>query len=192
MLNIKFKSNFFVNNNFSHLMKYYVVGAFSFFISFNCLSENKSLASKQVMQGLSKPDCSPRCEKIDMISFNFIDKDKIFSKEQKETLLNGLKNLVAPKRADIKFVSLYNENIDQYYYQPIPVMISAEINFRLDLCDKTSANMDVKIIFPDKFYSKTFICPLENKNSCVSERFKQEVEKNINDYLFKSTGGSIL
>ena len=161
----------------------------SIFFSLNCYSgEVEQIADQAQRAQGNKPslktECSPNCEKISRVALYFVDPTNIFSTDQKDSMLIKLKKGILPKRKDLNFVSLNRDKVD-HYEELSPVKIKVDITFNANSYDSESIKMQLKIIYPGKFYTNEFLCPVKEKLACVNEHFEQEVEKGVQDYLFK-------
>jgi len=163
--------------------KYFILISVAILFSISCF------ASEESSRPVSKPACAPYCEKIDTVLFVFVDEINVLNSKKKSTLLDGLEKIVKLKGSKVRINNLDMDKV-AHYYQPITSMISAEVRFHQD-DNKSIIKIGVNIIAPNRFYSNEFICSIKDDFLCINEKFKKNINKNIEDYLFKPSGGTI-
>jgi hypothetical protein len=156
-------------------------------LSMSCYSSDKELIAAQ---SVLKPECAPYCDKINTLLLVFVDEIKVLTPQKRNDLIEGLNKSIKSKGSNLR-VSILDMEKMAHYYQPSTSKISAEVNFHQDEFNKSILKIKVVIVAPNRFYSDEFSCLIED-DRCVDTFFKNQVSKNIEDYLFKPTQGSIL
>lgn len=159
----------------------------SIFVSVNCCANN----GKNLERRALSPDCAPYCEKINFLFFAFVGDVNIVSAQQKKVFLSEIENIFVQRRPDMRISFVDRDKVERYYH-PTASMVFTEIHFYQDKFNKSVVKIRVNMVMPNRYFSDEFICSKSEGFSCINEKFKNEISKNIEDYFFKPSNGMIL
>lgn len=180
------RSAYFINR-----IECFVAGMFSFFFSLQCYSDVKPMPNEQTKTSFFQPECAPMCEEIARIAFYFVDQNNIFTKAQKESMPNEIKDSVTLGRPDIKFVASHLDTPSRAD-QVLSTSIRTELVFKKNDCDTSSIRVGVRLIFRNRFFVDEFSCSYKDASSCIQNYMRKEIKTQIDDYLFNPTVSGIL